>query len=236
MVVNSPCQNYLLSSQSWSQHSCWICFPSFFLVLGVLPNVLVSNKFLILCAHWQWYILLPKLCKPFRITSLKCDFTGTCGALKKHSANKQFVFLTPGHSLELDYISFLVNWAWKYTKIKEHNFLRQCLPIPYFCNIGSPLAGSNIIKDINPLLYCPALTVLRVPHLQVTRAAWAGMSLQWLTLAATSALHYPQSIPERQKPPWSFSRLLVCAATERAVIKNLGHKGLWRFALLGMQI
>lgn len=70
-----------------------------------------------------------------------------------------------------------------------------------FWNTGSPLAGTNIIQDINPFLSCPGLTALRVSHLQAHLVAWAGMSLQRLAPAATSALRYPKSAPEKWKNP-----------------------------------
>lgn len=106
-----------------------------------------------------------------------------------------------------------------------------------FCNIGSPLAGNNIIEDTNPFLYCPGLTVLRVPHLQ----AQLGCLSRNVTIATCPRCNTCPAIlevcPREAKNPWSSSsRHLVCPTSERTVVKNLGHKGLWRFALLGMQI
>lgn len=45
VMTTWPCQNYLLSIQSWIQHSCWAGFINFFLILGFLSSVSVAQKF-----------------------------------------------------------------------------------------------------------------------------------------------------------------------------------------------
>lgn len=86
------------------QHSCWIVFMSFFLILWALPNVLVACKFCVVSTISGTSFFPSFVNLPLSLRSLKHVEPGTL----TRQFYWEFVFLTPGHHLEL--LRHSVSW------------------------------------------------------------------------------------------------------------------------------